>query len=847
MKKRFLMLLAFAALTAANLAAQTFAPPSEWGQAQGNPFRENNQPRWRLDQIFPANPEDAAAYVTMRWDEGRKAWHNVPGSQGGQPDAKIENGAVRIEVRARGGGDSEFVKGAALVFVAPRDGRYRLEPMNVDIHRWEGESVTRFRVLKRFKIGADWSVEPLVNEALRPENGNVSISIECDMKQGDELAVVPWHDGHWSGATVTMQNPRVTRVGDIRGAQDKPPAVLPFEMFPGAPREGRPAPANAGLANVKDYGAVGDGVADDTAAIQRAITENRNRGGRTVYLPAGTYLVSDKLTYGNDLEQAKFLTIQGQGRDLATIKLKDNSPAFQQRRAVLSLFEGHSTGMAFNNSVYDLTIDVGVGNPGAVALEWMNNNTGSGSRLRLKAGEGSGRVGFDLTKHEPGPGLIRDVIIEGFDYGVLSSQTCFSMTFENLFLKGQRKAGIRNNTQTLFLRRVRSENDCPAIEFGQETVWGGICIYDSEFIGTGAEAAKTAAIVCGQPWIAVRNIRQRGYAGLVSIEGHAGLPGTEQRGDWFGNVGAKFSAFPASAPAMLNLPVEEVPEIPWAPPEKWAVVNPARLAVEYDAAPVIQEALNWAAANGRTALWVPGGKWLLYGSTINVPAQITRITGGDCMSGLTPGMARSRGAVWRVAAGTSPIIIERHYNEDFSNLLPARNCAWIEHASQRTLIMAHGASACDPYRGLPASKGAKVFVNDWVGQFAFSGQNVWMRQFNPESNGNMLVNDGGNVWIFGSKTEMETGVWALTRNRGKTEMLGGYTYPSWRNENSPVPPPLFIVESGSSFTATIKEQVFWGHQVYPITLRHTRGNDTRDLARDCFNGAWAGNVIALPQ
>ena len=44
--------------------------------------------------------------------------------------------------------------------------------------------------------------------------------------------------------------------------------------------------------SVKDFGAVGDGVADDTAAIQAAIDSVFNTGGGTVYLPAGTYLVS---------------------------------------------------------------------------------------------------------------------------------------------------------------------------------------------------------------------------------------------------------------------------------------------------------------------------------------------------------------------------------------------------------------------------------------------------------------------------------------------------------------------------------------------------------------------------
>lgn len=44
--------------------------------------------------------------------------------------------------------------------------------------------------------------------------------------------------------------------------------------------------------SVKDFGAVGDGVADDTAAIQAAL----NAGvGKIVYLPSGDYLISSKL------------------------------------------------------------------------------------------------------------------------------------------------------------------------------------------------------------------------------------------------------------------------------------------------------------------------------------------------------------------------------------------------------------------------------------------------------------------------------------------------------------------------------------------------------------------------
>lgn len=51
--------------------------------------------------------------------------------------------------------------------------------------------------------------------------------------------------------------------------------------------------------NVRDYGAVGDGVTDDTAAIQAAIAACNTAGGGTVFFPRGTYEVSTGLTPPN--------------------------------------------------------------------------------------------------------------------------------------------------------------------------------------------------------------------------------------------------------------------------------------------------------------------------------------------------------------------------------------------------------------------------------------------------------------------------------------------------------------------------------------------------------------------
>jgi hypothetical protein len=73
----------------------------------------------------------------------------------------------------------------------------------------------------------------------------------------------------------------------------------------------------ADVSNVKDFGAVGDGVADDTDAIQNAIFFG---GNNTIYFPSGTYRITKKILIGKSL-----VALVGDGA--ATSEIKLDNPA----------------------------------------------------------------------------------------------------------------------------------------------------------------------------------------------------------------------------------------------------------------------------------------------------------------------------------------------------------------------------------------------------------------------------------------------------------------------------------------------------------------------------------------
>jgi hypothetical protein len=78
-----------------------------------------------------------------------------------------------------------------------------------------------------------------------------------------------------------------------------------------------------------EFGAKGDGVSDDTAAIRAAIADP-NLQARVLFFPKGTCAVSDTLDWlRTDKTWRSRLTFQGENERGTIIRLKDNAPGYQ--------------------------------------------------------------------------------------------------------------------------------------------------------------------------------------------------------------------------------------------------------------------------------------------------------------------------------------------------------------------------------------------------------------------------------------------------------------------------------------------------------------------------------------
>ncbi|WP_246260150.1 glycoside hydrolase family 55 protein [Oxynema aestuarii] len=563
-----------------------------------------------------------------------------------------------------------------------------------------------------------------------------------------------------------------------------------------------PLPADAAVTNVRDYGAKGDGVSDDTAAIQTALEE----GNRFLYFPDGTYLVCDTLTIA---QTGKRYFFEGESRDRAIVRLKDNCPGFDNPEAPKPVIQTKGpAGQAFRNSLFDLTVDVGRGNPGAIAIEYLNNNQGTIRNVTVRSSDPQkyGFAGIALTLPWPGPGTIEDVAIFGFDRAVLVTFPEFGMVFENLHVEDQRLVGIENRANLLSIRGLTSRNRVPAIRNVDGR--GLVVVLDSQLEGGSPDVS---AIANDEGVLYARNIRTSGYRSAIANSGEV-IAG--DRVDEYSSHGI-YSLFPSTG-SSLNLAIEAPPETDSPPVEQW--VSVANFGADgnddRDDTAAIQEAID----SGAAIVYFPNGKYII-SNTIELRGNLERLNLLESTITVSEPLNGTENPVFRLQDGPSKsVILERFWGN-----YGGRNFHWVEHASSRTLVLKNIAvGSAKAYRN---SGSGKLFIKDMVASdWIFKNQQVWARQLNPEGDVTKIINDGSDLWILGLKTEDEGNI-IQTLNGGKTEVLGGLIYPG----SGDIPPDQAAFINRESDLSVVIAESHHGGTRYTTFVRETRNGVTKTL------------------
>ncbi|BAY48388.1 hypothetical protein SAMD00079811_60110 [Scytonema sp. HK-05] len=574
------------------------------------------------------------------------------------------------------------------------------------------------------------------------------------------------------------------------------------------------------MKSILDYGAKPDDGIDDTAAIQRALDDGRRDANgnplfsvpdqynglpKALYLPAGTYDVSDTIDW-----VGCNVTLQGQGSGKTVIRLKDNAAGFSDPAAPKAVIQTQDGNMAFRQNIWNLSVNTGKNNSAAIGIDYVSNNVGSMKDVTIKSEDGKGFVGLGMDRNWPGPCLIKDVQIDGFDYGIRVNSTEYGPTFEKITLNNQRVAAIHNVDGALTIRKLYSNNSVPVIK---QNSWAGmVTLLDADLRG----GAPNVSAIETEGQLYARNITTTGYQSAIKYKGVV-VSGTTQT-EYASNTYQLFD----SAQKSLNLPIKETPEYHDNNMDNWARFD----AGAYGDTSRLQSVLN----SGKSTIYFPfdhlayegpvqrekNGVYFSYNETVvTVPASVKRIIGfSSVVNG--HGEGKNGGGIKFVVEGDSsdPLIIEQFgYGVK------------VEQKSSRPVALKHG-----NYKYTSSPGAGDLFLEDVNIEplYVQPNQNVWARQLNNEyDGGTKIVNNGGNIWILGLKTEHDGSV-LETRNGGKSELLGGVINTAHKFSAQEKQQPAFI--SNDSSTSLVYRLINYDPDyTYDIQIEETRKGEKRQF------------------
>ena len=564
----------------------------------------------------------------------------------------------------------------------------------------------------------------------------------------------------------------------------------------GAVLYGGTLPFPAGfMKSVKDYGAEGNGISDDTAAIQAALADGRSNASseyngvpKALYFPPGTYLVRKTLDWNGCC-----VTLQGAGPSASVIRLAPSSNGYGSATAAKAVISTPGGNSSFRQNIWDLGFSIGAGNPGAVAIDYVSNNNGSIHDVSIVSENGQGNTGIALTRHYPGPLMIKNVFIHGFQVGISTAAYEYGATIESLTLEDQTVAGINNFEQTISIRGLKSTNTVPALINNS----GFAILLGAKLLG----GSNTTQAIQTNSNLYVRSISATGYGATVqdtSTGVAKNIVGTI--GEYI--VGSPLTLNGTLEPASLDLPVEETPSFQDSNLAHWAAFVPNY----YGDTTGLQAVFN----GGHSTVYFPFGAYLSFNeAVVNVPDTVRRIVGFSSVVNVSATGTNGGGIRFIVNSNsTEPLIIEQFgYGVK------------VEHHGSRPVVIKDGSFS---YLSSPGA--GNLFLEDvGTGQIAFhAGQSVWARQLDDEYTGTKITN-AGKLWVLGLKTE-KSGVVIDTTNGGQTELLGNLIYPS---QLMPTDATAFV-STGTRTSYIYAESVYCAGCGYSVqVMQTTNGNVQR--------------------
>jgi len=374
-------------------------------------------------------------------------------------------------------------------------------------------------------------------------------------------------------------------------------------------------PDHPNVVNVRKapYFAKGDGLTDDTAALQKAIDENVGRH-RLIYLPRGRYLVRPTLKWpkrSGGRDNWGFTIFAGESRETTQIRLMDATATEQDLPVAIMWCGGFGSADWFHNYVENLTFDTGNGNPGAVALQFYSNNSGAVRNCRFRDDSGKAHTGLDLGHRDMnGPLQVKDCEVIGFRRGIATANAVNGQVSERIVLKNQAEVGLTNQGQSVSIRGLVSDGEVPALKS-----YGSMSLVEAKIAGTGEARNRPAIVNYNGGRMFVRDVVTHGYRRALGDVSHTPdsaaafrIEGKDKPGSAVPDIreyrsNEVTSPFP-SPPESLRLTVKETPDSPVDEPKTWAIVDDfgADPHGESDSAAAFRKAID----SDATTLFLPG-------------------------------------------------------------------------------------------------------------------------------------------------------------------------------------------------------------------------------------------------